>query len=51
MGKHSQQESFDHVIRTAEKLESFRRYIAENPVKAKLRAGEYTVGNGIGIVV
>jgi putative transposase len=50
-GKLWQQESFDHVIRTAEKFASFRLYIEENPVKARLRAGEYSVGRGSGIVL
>ena len=36
-----QAESFNHIVRSEEHLGRFRRYIAENPVKAKLRAGEF----------
>ena len=46
-----QQESFDHVVRSAEKLKAFRRYIEANPVKAKLSAEAYTVGCGSGIAL
>ena len=34
-------ESFDHLVRSAEWFEKYRRYIADNPVKAQLRPGEY----------
>jgi putative transposase len=44
-----QHESFDHIVRAWDKLEQCRRYIAANPVKAKLRAGSYHVGRGAGI--
>jgi len=36
-----QSEPFDHLIRSAEQFEYLRRYIAENPRKAKLKAGEF----------
>jgi len=36
-----QRESYDHIVRDAEQLEAFQRYIQNNPVKAKLSAGEY----------
>jgi REP element-mobilizing transposase RayT len=36
-----QKESFDHIIRNREQLNRLREYIAENPVKAKLRDGEF----------
>jgi REP element-mobilizing transposase RayT len=34
-----QDESFDHLVRTPEELEHYQRYIAENPVKARLSEG------------
>lgn len=39
-----QAETYDHIVRSEEQLAHFRRYIAENPGKAKLREGEYLVG-------
>ena len=36
-----QAESFNHIVRSEEHFTRFRRYIAENPVKARLRAGEF----------
>ncbi|MEO1614377.1 MAG: hypothetical protein AAFV88_00920 [Planctomycetota bacterium] len=36
-----QEEPFDHLVRSESQLDYLRRYIAENPVKAKLRPGEY----------
>ncbi|HEX3313248.1 MAG TPA: transposase [Gemmataceae bacterium] len=36
-----QSESFDFLVRTPEQFEAIRRYIEENPVRAKLRAGEF----------
>jgi putative transposase len=36
-----QKESFDHLVRDEMHLKKFRKYIAENPVKAKLRSDEY----------
>ena len=44
-GRVWQAEPFDHIVRSEAQLEHFRRYIAENPVKAGLRAG-YVVGRG-----
>jgi len=41
-----QEETFDHIVRSAEQLEHFRRYIQENPRKARLRPGEYLLGGG-----
>ncbi|MBI5397371.1 MAG: transposase [Verrucomicrobia bacterium] len=38
-----QDESHDHIVRDGDELERLRRYIANNPVKAKLREGEYTL--------
>lgn len=42
-GQFWQHESYDHIVRSEEQLEHFRRYIQNNPIKAKLRAGEYRV--------
>jgi putative transposase len=36
-----QKHSYDHIVRDEVELGAFRRYIAENPVKARLREGEY----------
>ena len=38
-----QQESFNHIVRSGEQLAKFQRYIAENPVKARLKEGEYVL--------
>jgi len=40
-GRFWQAESFDHLVRSPEQFEYLRHYIFENPVKAKLRVGEY----------
>jgi type I restriction enzyme R subunit len=36
-----QQEPFDHLVRSLEQYEYLRKYIADNPTKAKLPAGKY----------
>lgn len=36
-----QQEPFDHLVRSVEQYQYLRRYIADNPQKARLRDGEY----------
>lgn len=36
-----QQEPFDHLVRSPEQYEYLRKYIAENPKKARLASGEY----------
>lgn len=36
-----QREPFDHLVRSPEQYAFLREYIAENPVKAKLKPGEY----------
>jgi hypothetical protein len=41
-----EEESFDHIVRSLEQLQFYRRYIRENPVKAGLRDGEYLLGCG-----
>jgi putative transposase len=37
------QDAFDHLVRSNEQFEYLRRYIADNPKKAKLNPGEYMV--------
>jgi REP element-mobilizing transposase RayT len=44
-GSFWQAEAFDHIVRSERQLMHFRRYIAENPQKARLSRG-YTVGMG-----
>jgi REP element-mobilizing transposase RayT len=36
-----QQESYDRIVRDAEELAAYRKYIALNPIKAQLRDGEF----------
>ncbi|WP_345738402.1 transposase [Prosthecobacter algae] len=40
-----QKEPFDHIVRSESQLEHFRKYIAENPLKAGLKHG-FVVGSG-----
>jgi putative transposase len=40
-GKFWQQEPFDHLVRSPEQYEYLRRYIADNPHKARLNSGAY----------
>jgi putative transposase len=40
-GKFWQQEPFDHLVRNPEKYEYLRRYIADNPLRAGLKSGDY----------
>jgi REP element-mobilizing transposase RayT len=40
-GRFWQRDGFDHLVRNVEQFEHFRRYIAENPAKARLHPGEY----------
>jgi putative transposase len=40
-GRFWQQDGFDHLVRSIEHFAAFRRYIADNPKKAKLQPGEY----------
>ncbi len=40
-GRFWQQDAFDHLVRSTEHFDYYRNYIAENPVKANLNAGEY----------
>lgn len=39
-------ESYDHIVRSEEQYRHFLRYIADNPSKAGLRAGEYWLREG-----
>jgi len=41
-GRFWQQDGFDHLVRSADQFEHFRRYIAENPAKARLQSGQWT---------
>lgn len=36
-----QHESYDHIVRDVEELVRFRKYIADNPLKASLRPEQY----------
>lgn len=38
-----QRHSYDHIVRHETELAAFQRYIAENPIKAGLRLGEYSL--------
>lgn len=49
-GSFWQRESFDHIVRDRDQLERLKRYIEENPRKARLREGEYHLARGTGIV-
>ena len=40
-GRFWQQEPFDHLVRSVDQYEYLRAYIAENPAKAGLSAGEF----------
>ena len=40
-GEFWQVEQFDHLVRSEEQFDHFRRYIAENPRKARLQAGSF----------
>ena len=40
-GRFWEQDDFDHLVRSPEQFEYYRRYIAENPVRAGLKPREY----------
>ncbi|SFI47082.1 transposase [Planctomicrobium piriforme] len=40
-GRLWQSESFDHLVRSPEQFDGFRKYIANNPTVARLNTGEY----------
>jgi len=41
-----QKETFDHIVRSEAQIQHYRRYIAENPIMARLQPNEYAVGQG-----
>lgn len=38
-----QQEQFDHLVRSPESFERIRRYVVENPFRARIPGGEYRI--------
>jgi putative transposase len=40
-GRFWQQDGFDHLVRSTEQFDYLRRYIADNPSRAKLHPGEF----------
>lgn len=40
-GRFWEKDAFDHLVRSPEEFERRRRYIAENPMAAGLRPGEF----------
>jgi type I restriction enzyme R subunit len=40
-GRFWQPEPFDHLVRSPKQYEYLRRYIADNPRRARLKLGEY----------
>jgi type I restriction enzyme R subunit len=46
-GRFWQEDSFDHLVRTPEAFDYLCRYIAENPVKARLKLGEYLLSTRV----
>ena len=40
-GRFWQEVSFDHLVRSPEQFDALRAYIADNPKRANLRAGEF----------
>jgi REP element-mobilizing transposase RayT len=41
-----QKETYDHIVRSETQFRHYRRYIAENPLKARLEPHSYSVGFG-----
>jgi putative transposase len=41
-GRFWRRENYDHIVRDLTELTAIRSYIAQNPVKARCRTGEYT---------
>jgi len=41
-----QKEPYDHLVRSEAQWQHYRRYIAENPVKARLQVSDYSIGLG-----
>ncbi len=44
-------ENFDHLVRSEEQLLHYRRYIKNNPAKARLAQGAFRLGKGLGLDV
>jgi REP element-mobilizing transposase RayT len=44
-GRFWQQDEFDHLVRSEEQFEYLRRYLADNPRRAKLRPEEFVHGS------
>ena len=42
-GRFWQQDGFDHLVRSEAQFLHFRRYIANNPLKAGLRSGQFVL--------
>ena len=40
-GRFWQQDGFDHLVRSQEQFDYLRRYLADNPVRARLQPGEF----------
>ena len=40
-GRFWQQDGFDHLVRSSEQFDHLRRYIANNPAKARIPIGEF----------
>jgi putative transposase len=38
-----QAETYDHIVRNEAEFEAYRAYLADNPIRAKLRAGEFSL--------
>ena len=49
-GSFWQQDGFDHLVRSQEQFQHFRRYIANNPKKAKLGPDEFSYYTALGPV-
>jgi REP element-mobilizing transposase RayT len=45
-----QQESFNHLVRSKDQFDHFRRYIRRNPEKARLQPAEYVWWDALGEV-
>jgi REP element-mobilizing transposase RayT len=43
-----QKESYDHLVRSEEQFAHYRRYIRENPIKARLREGDFLWWDALG---
>ena len=46
-GRFWQEDSFDHLVRSPESFDHLRRYIAQNPTRAKLSPGDYLLSSSL----